>query len=131
MTFATSTVSAIVAQTTAATRIVTSVFPRSNLSIRTIFIKQAVASVMPQRTAVWISFQMTETRSENSNSPRERERITVTDAWEPELPPVSINIGIKEVKTTCAANAFSKREMIIPVNVAETMRSSSQGILFL
>ena len=50
MTFATSTVRAIVAQTTAATRIVTSVFPRSNLSIRTIFIKQAVASVIEEET---------------------------------------------------------------------------------
>ena len=54
--------------------------------------------------------------------------MIVTEACEPELPPVSISIGIKAVSTTCAASAFSKFVMIRPVKVAEIISSASQGM---
>ena len=128
MTLDTRTVSAMVTQTTAAISGVTSVLPRRSLSISMIFIKQTAASAAPQRTAVCISFHTAFGRSENSSSPREMARIIVTEACEPELPPVSISIGMNEVSTTCAASALSKPFIIMPVNVAETIRSMSHGI---
>ena len=123
-----STVTAIVRQTANAVYIVISVLPSSMRSMSMIFRKQRDASATPQRTAVLISFQMTLGRSENSSSPRLRARMTVTEAWEPELPPVSMSMGMNDVKTTWAASAFSKPLMIMPVNVAEIMRSESQGM---
>ena len=46
------------------------------------------------------------------------------------MPALSISIGIKPTKATWTASACSKPEMIIPVNVAETMSSISQGMRF-
>ena len=54
--------------------------------------------------------------------------MMVTEACEPELPPVSISIGMKAVSTTCAASASSKPVMIMPVKVAEIISSISQGM---
>ena len=54
--------------------------------------------------------------------------MTVTEDWEPELPPVSMSMGMKAVRATWAARAFSKPVMIMPVKVAETISSSSQGM---
>ena len=96
-----------------------------------IFTKQATASTRPQQTEVRISFQMTLGRSRNSSSPRDRARMMVTEDWEPELPPVSMSMGIKAVRATWAARAFSKLVMMMPVKVADTISSSSQGILCL
>ena len=56
--------------------------------------KLQAASVTPQVTATRTSFQMTLKMSENSISPSERPRMTVTLAWEPQLPPVSISMGM-------------------------------------
>ena len=55
----------------------------------------------------------------------------VTLAWPPAFPPVSINMGMKTVSTAHTLNASSKEAMIAPVKVADTISSSSQGILFL
>ena len=118
----------MVAQTTNAVSVLISVFPSSMRSTTIIFTKHSMASARPQRTAVWISFQTTFGASVNSSSPRLRARITVTDAWEPELPPVSISMGINAVRTTWAARACSNRVMIIPVKVAETISRASQGM---
>ena len=128
--FAQQTVSSIVTHTTAATRTVTASLPISRRSTSMILQKVAAARVAPQSTATRISFQMTWSRSENSTSPRDRLRMTVTLAWEPEFPPVSISIGMKTVSTTCTASASSKLVRIMPVKVAETIRSSSQGMRF-
>ena len=46
------------------------------------------------------------------------------------MPAVSISIGIKALKQIIADNCFSKFEMIMPVNVAESISSISQGIRF-
>ena len=75
-----------------------------------------------------ISFHTTRGRSENSISPSDSERMTVTEDCEPELPPVSMSMGMKAVSATCAASALSKCVMIRPVNVAETISSMSQGM---
>ena len=52
----------------------------------------------------------------------------VTEDWEPQLPPVSISMGIKAVRAGSSARALSKEEMIMPVKVADTISSISQGI---
>ena len=52
--------------------------------------------------------------------------MTVTEDWLPQLPPVSMSMGIKAVSTTCAARAFSKWVMMAPVKVADSISSSSQ-----
>ena len=41
---------------------------------------------------------------------------------------MSMSMGMKAVSATWAARAFSKLVMIIPVKVAETISSSSQGM---
>ena len=66
--------------------------------------------------------------SENSISPRDRARMTATDDWEPELPPVPDSMGMKEVSTTQAASADSKLVMMMPVKVADSMSSISHGM---
>ena len=60
--------------------------------------KQAMARQMPQRTATRISFQTTVKMSRNSISSRLMPRMTVTQACEPELPPVSISMGMNAVR---------------------------------
>lgn len=54
----------------------------------------------------------------------------MTEVCEPEFPPVSISMGMKEVKITMPASTLSKCEMMDPVNVAEIMSSSSHGTRF-
>ena len=58
--------------------------------------------------------------------------MMVAEAWPPELPPVSISMGMNRVSaalvsTTLAARASSKDEMIPLVKVAEIIKNSSQG----
>ena len=91
--FAAKTVKIRVRQMTAATVRVMGL-PKSSRSTSISFAKLAAESTTPQTRATRHSFQMTRKRSENSISPRERPRITVTLAWEPQLPPVSISMGI-------------------------------------
>ena len=57
--------------------------------------------------------------------------MMVTEDWEPQLPPVSISMGMKAVRAGSNARALSKEEMIMPVKVADTISSISQGIRFL
>ena len=96
-----------------------------------ILAKHSAASTTPHSIAVRTSFQMTFSRSLNSSSPRDSARITVTEDWDPELPPVSISIGIKAVRQTMAASFSSKLVRIRPVKVAETISRDSHGILCL
>ena len=49
--------------------------------------------------------------------------MTVTEDWEPELPPVSMSMGMKAVRATWAARAFSKPVMIMPVKMAEIIKN--------
>ena len=128
MTLAQNTVHTRVIQITRATMGVRAVLPSSSRSTSIILTKLARARTTPQSTATRISFQTTFSRSENSISFRLRPRITVTDAWEPQLPPVSMSMGMKPVSTTQALRASSKEEMMIPVKVADTISSRSQGI---
>ena len=58
------------------------------------FAKLHTASVIPHTSATLNSFHMTLKMSLNSISPRDMARIMVTDACPPELPPVSMSIGI-------------------------------------
>ena len=83
---------------------------------------------IPHSSATRSSFHMTASTSENSTSPSDRARMTATDDWEPELPPVPESMGIKEVRITQAARADSKPVMIRPVKVADSMSSMSHGI---
>ena len=64
--------------------------------------KQSTARTAPQISAVRISFHSTRPRSPKSSSFREIARITVTEDCDPELPPVSISIGINAVRQTTA-----------------------------
>ena len=68
--------------------------------------------------------------SENFSSSRLRERMTVTEDWEPQLPPVSISMGINETSSGSVAIAASKCSSIAPVTIAESMRTRSQMIRF-
>ena len=122
-----STVIAIVRHTTSATASVIG-FPSSSRSTSMILPKHSSDSAVPQSAAVSISFHTTRGRSAKSSSPRLSARMIVTEACEPELPPVSISIGIKAVSTTWAASALSKPVMIMPVNVADTISSASHGM---
>ena len=51
----------------------------------------------------------------------------VAELWPPELPPVSISMGMKFVSTMLAAKAPSKEASIPLVNVADIIRNRSQG----
>ena len=127
-TLAHSTVNTRVRQTTRATIGVTSGLCISQWSTNIIFAKLATARHRPHSTDTRISFHTTAAMSENSISPRDRARITATDDWEPEFPPVPDSMGIKEVSTTQAASADSKLVMMMPVKVADSMSSISQGM---
>ena len=52
----------------------------------------------------------------------------ITEDWLPELPAVLISMGMNAVSATCAASASSKDVIIIPVKVADSISSISQGI---
>ena len=124
------TVTAIDRLTTSATHVVTDSDLRSMWSTSMILPKQAMARQMPQRTATRISFQTTLKMSRNSISSRLMPRMTVTHACEPELPPVSISIGMNAVRHGSTPSASSKLVMTRPVSVAEIISSISQGIRF-
>ena len=67
------------------------------MSIRStsiIFTKLAAARHTPHSRATRSSFHTTASMSENSTSPRDRARMTATDDWEPELPPVPESMGM-------------------------------------
>ena len=89
--FASKTVMARVTQTTKATA-------TDAPSKRIAFPKPKIPNVTPHRTATRSSFHRTESTSRSSTSPRERARMTATEAWLPALPAVPISIGINEVR---------------------------------
>ena len=64
----------------------------------------------------------------NSISPSEIPRITATEAWLPELPPVPIIMGINAVRATIFERAVSNDEIIMPVSVADIINTKSHGI---
>ena len=68
----------------------------------------ARARVTPHSTPTWSSFQEALHQSPHRSSPRERLRMTVTEDWLPQLPPVSMSMGMKAVRATWAARASSK-----------------------
>ena len=90
--------------------------------------KTTTPRVRAHRTDTRSSFQITRSQSANSTSPRDIARIMVTDACPPELPPVSISIGMNRVRAALAARASSKKPRMVPVKVAEIISSSSQGM---
>ena len=53
------------------------------------------------------SLKITLNKSLNLMSPKARPRIIKVELCEPQFPPVSINIGIKETKSGTAWKAFS------------------------
>ena len=88
-----------VRQTVSATGTVTAAFPKSSRSTSISLTKLHTASPTPHKTATRISFHTIQGRSEKEISPREMLRIMATDAWEPELPPVPMSMGINAVST--------------------------------
>ena len=126
--FATSTVTHRVRHTVTSTQTVTLELPISSRSTSITLPKHSTASTRPQSTAVRSSFQMTLKISLNLSSSRLRARMTVTEDWEPLLPPVSISMGMNTVRMGRAPRDSSKELMIIPVKVADTISSISQGI---
>ena len=90
--------------------------------------KPATASARPHSTETRNSFHSTRRASESSISPRLRPRMTMTEDWLPQLPPVLISMGIKAMRAALAARPCSKPVMIMPVKVADTIRISSQGM---
>ena len=87
MHLAKSTTNTMVMHTTSATG---TVIRSSSISL----MKLMPARVRPHRTATRISFQITRKKSRNSISFRDSPRMMETLACDPELPPVSISIGI-------------------------------------
>ena len=57
-------------------------------------------------------------------------RMISVELWEPQFPPVSISIGMKETRRGTTANASSYRVITMPVNVEEIISTSSQTIRF-
>ena len=123
----------IIAITTAATRVrhTDAATSTPTLSNNSNFTKFAAESVIPQISATRISLNTTFGTSRYSISFRDNPRMTVTLAWLPALPPVSISMGIYATSTAHTLRASSKEEMMAPVKVADTIRRSSQGIRFL
>ena len=101
------TVKTMVTQMTAATITVTPSLCRSIRSTTRSLTKLQAARVAPHSTATRTSFQTTRKVSENSTSPRDRPRITATEAWVPLLPPVPVSMGMNAVRAAQAAKAFS------------------------
>ena len=102
--------------------------PSKSLSIRRILKKLTIERVKPHTKPTLISFQITLKISFKSISLRESARMIVALAWPPELPPVSMSIGINAVSTMSADSLSSNEVIIIPVNVALIIKRRSQGI---
>ena len=80
-------------------RQITAATPKPTRFMSMSFAKFSAASVTPQSTDTRASFHITRKISPNVISPRDIPRITVTDDWLPQLPPVSISIGIAATRT--------------------------------
>ena len=130
-TFAKKMVRTRVSETTSDTIIVTSSFWSNIRSTMSIFTKLATARMIPHRIETLDSLKITLKMSLNSISPRDSERMIVTEDCEPELPAVPISIGINEVRTIDAARLDSNESIIMVVNVAEIISMSNHGIRLL
>lgn len=126
--FATMTVASNVIETTAFAAMETPL-PKMRLSTSNILTKLQAERTIPHARATRISFQTILRTSRSSISPVAIPLMTVTDACPPLFPPVSMSIGMNAMRTGIAASFSSKLEIICPVNVAESIRSSSHGIL--
>ena len=89
--------------------------------------KLTSASAAPETTATPISLISTRGQSRSSISPSARLRMTVTEVWLPELPALSISIGMNAVSSTAPESSVSKWVMMVEVNVAEIISSISHG----
>ena len=123
-----STVPTRVQHTTSATHGVTAGLFIRMRSTSIILTKLAAARQMPQHRDTRNSFHNTRIRSEKRTSPRDNARITAVEAWVPLLPPVPESMGMKAVRTAQADRAFSKCVRMIPVKVAESIKTNSQGV---
>lgn len=106
----------------------------TSIGIRSIIIslmKLHNARVIEHNKATRDSFHITLKISLNSISFKDNARITLTLDWLPAFPPVSISIGMMAVRIVYAFNSSSKLSIILPVKVAEIIKSSNQGILAL
>ena len=56
--------------------------------------------------------------------------MTRVEDWEPQLPPVSMSMGMNAASTTTEESTSWKPLMMPPVNVAEIMSTSSQTMRF-
>ena len=122
------TVPTSVQHTTRATMGVTVGLCISQRSTSIIFTKLAAARQMPQQMDTRNSFQRTRIRSEKRTSPRDRARMMAVDAWVPLLPPVPESMGTKEVRMAQDMRASSKCVRMMPVKVADSISTISQGV---
>ena len=96
--FATTTVQSNAKETTKDTVQVYPSIPSNIPSIYTSFKQHATASVTPSKKEVSSYFKITFPTSLVWISPRERARMTVTEACAPELPPVPIIMGTQATR---------------------------------
>ena len=127
MNFAQITTTASVRHITAATVTVRPGVLMMRISKRYNFMKFTTERVMAHISETRNSFHITLKTSMKCMSPSESPLMMVTDACEPQLPPVPISIGMYAVKITRADSFFSNDEMIILVKVADIIRIRSQG----
>ena len=91
-------------------------------SITNNLMKLQIAKIKAHKKATLTSFHQTLNISENSISFNESALITLTLAWPPAFPPVSINIGINAVRIVFESKV---KLTIIPCkNVASNLRTS-------
>ena len=124
--FAMSTVTDMVAHTTAAVSVLMSVLPIIMRSTSMIFTKQRVDSATPQSTAVLISFQITFGASENSSSPRLSARMIVTEAWDEVK---RIMKKIRELEDDIYATDSEFKEELVPTLPADGMTEEEEAVV--
>ena len=83
------------------------------------------ASAVPTTSDTRSSFHSIASVSEKCSSSTARPRIMSVELCEPQLPPVSIIIGMNATSSGTAANAASYLEIMAPVMPADTISTSS------
>ena len=109
-----------------ATTAPTIICPETNHIQKKLNTARAVPTIRDMENSFQITLKMSLILISSSASPR----IIVTEACEPQLPPVSISIGINDTITGRAEIASSNPEMILPVIVDVNISKISHGILF-
>ena len=92
--------------------------------------KLTAASAAPHSRLTASSLFSTRSASRGRISPSARPRMTRVEDWEPQLPPVSMSMGMNAASTTTEESTSWKPLMMPPVNVAEIMSTSSQTMRF-